>query len=171
MEQRFLFKLFFNYLAGLLYLMSAFLSPMLGGLIDLLGCNISFVLISVVTTLFSHALLAFSEFNPYYSIVPMGVGYSMLCSSLWPMIALSVPLSRQGTAFGNYPRVHLGKSWTLRQFFLYRTHAGHSKFWTGFNLSSCWFDCRQLRIPLAGSFFHLLAVFCNSSNPRLMDSW
>jgi hypothetical protein len=84
----------------MLYLMSAVLSPLLGALVDLLGCNISFVFASVVTTLFSHALLAFSDFNPYFSIVPMGVGYSMLCSSLWPMIALGVPLSRQGTAFG-----------------------------------------------------------------------
>jgi len=80
--------------------MSAVLSPLLGGLVDLWGRNIFCVLVSVVITLVSHLSLAFSDYNPYYSMVPMGIGYSLMCSSLWPMIALNVPLPRQGTAFG-----------------------------------------------------------------------
>ena len=32
----------------------------------------------------------------------MGIGYSLLASALWPMVALIVPLHRQGTAFGKY---------------------------------------------------------------------
>jgi MFS family permease len=30
----------------------------------------------------------------------MGGGYSLLAASLWPMISLTTPISRQGTAFG-----------------------------------------------------------------------
>jgi len=85
---------------GLMYLMSAGLAPFLGGLIDLIGRNISFVLLAVLITLSGHVTLAFSDLDPYICIVTMGIGYSLLCASLWPMIALIVPLHRQGTAFG-----------------------------------------------------------------------
>jgi hypothetical protein len=88
-------------ISGLVYLMSAGLAPLLGGLIDLIGRNIVFVLLAVIATLAGHIALAFSEFDPYFSIVTMGIGYSLLCASLWPMVALIVPLHRQGTAFGN----------------------------------------------------------------------
>ena len=35
------------------------------------------------------------------SIILMGIGYSLLAAALWPIVALIVPIYRQGTAFGN----------------------------------------------------------------------
>jgi MFS family permease len=83
-----------------MYLMSAFIAPVIGHLIDRMGRNIAFVFVAVVVTLVSHCILGLSHVNPYYAIVPMGVGYSLLAAALWPIIALIVPLHRQGTAFG-----------------------------------------------------------------------
>ena len=85
---------------GLMYLMSAFIAPVIGHLIDRMGRNISFVLAAVLITRLSHCILGFTAVNPYFGIVPMGVGYSLLAAALWPIVALIVPLHRQGTAFG-----------------------------------------------------------------------
>ena len=83
-----------------MYLMSAFIAPVIGHVIDRVGRNIAFVFVAVVITLISHCILGFSFVNPYFGIVPMGVGYSLLAAALWPIIAHIVPLHRQGTAFG-----------------------------------------------------------------------
>ena len=83
-----------------MYLMSAFIAPVIGHLIDRIGRNIAFVFFAVIITLLSHCILGFTSINPYFGIVPMGIGYSLLAAALWPMIALIVPLHRQGTAFG-----------------------------------------------------------------------
>ena len=91
-----------NFITGLVYLISAFAAPMFGCIIDKFGRNVTFVLLAVVITLMSHAILAFTMLNPYFSIILMGIGYSLLASALWPMVALIVPLHRQGTAFGKY---------------------------------------------------------------------
>ena len=59
------------------------------------------MLLAVLLTLASHLILAVTLINPYVSIVTMGIGYSLLAAALWPMVALIVPVHRQGTAFGN----------------------------------------------------------------------
>ena len=41
-----------------------------------------------------------SQILAWVAMVILGIGYSTLASSLWPVIALVVPLHRQGTAFG-----------------------------------------------------------------------
>jgi MFS family permease len=89
-----------NFITGLVYLISAFAAPAFGFIIDRVGRNVTFVLVAVVTTLISHVVLAFTLINPYFSIVLMGIGYSLLASALWPIVALIVPIHRQGTAFG-----------------------------------------------------------------------
>jgi MFS family permease len=88
----------------LIYLISAVLAPIIGFAIDRIGRNVSFVFFSVLITLFGHSILGFTHLNPYFGIVPMGLGYSLLASALWPIVSLIVPLHRQGTAFG--------ESWT-----------------------------------------------------------
>merc|ERR1712212_496876 len=49
-----------------------------------------------------HCLVGFigPALSPYVGVVLMGLGYSMLAGSLWPIIALVVPQHRQGTAYG-----------------------------------------------------------------------
>ena len=89
-----------NFITGLVYLISAFASRAFGFSIDKVGRNVAFVMVSVILTLLSHVIMAFTEINPYFNVGLMGFGYSMLASALWPMVALVVPLHRQGTAFG-----------------------------------------------------------------------
>lgn len=89
-------------LQGIPYLFSAAASPILGFMIDRTGRNVIFITLASVITLISHALFAFtiSKACAYLAIGLMGLGYSLLAASLWPVIALVIPLHRQGTAFG-----------------------------------------------------------------------
>ena len=91
------------YFSGIPYLFSAFASPILGFMIDRAGRNVTFITVACVITLISHAMFAFtlSQACAYMAIGLMGLGYSLLAASLWPVIALVIPLHRQGTAFGN----------------------------------------------------------------------
>ena len=85
---------------------SAAASPILGFMIDRTGRNVTFITLASVITLISHALFAFtvSKACAYLAIGLMGLGYSLLAASLWPVIALVIPLHRQGTAFG---KIHI----------------------------------------------------------------
>lgn len=58
------------------------------------------VFTATVVTIGAHALLAFSFVNPYIGTAIMGLAYSMLASSLWPMVALIIPEYQLGTAYG-----------------------------------------------------------------------
>lgn len=89
-----------NFITGLIYLISAPASPLLGFLIDKTGLNITYVFIAISTTLLCHVLLAFSFINPYVAISIMGVAYSLLASALWPIAALIIPEYQLGTAYG-----------------------------------------------------------------------
>jgi MFS family permease len=93
--------LFLNVFLGLIYLISAFASPLLGMLIDRTGRNISYVTIAIVTTILSHMTLAFTFIDPFIPIVVMGMSYSLLASALWPIAALIIPEYQLGTAYGN----------------------------------------------------------------------
>ena len=88
---------------GIPYAFSAVASPLLGIMIDKTGRNVTFITLACFITLISHALFAFtlSKGFAYLAIGLMGLGYSLLAASLWPVIALVIPLHRQGTAFGN----------------------------------------------------------------------
>ena len=98
----YIYPLILHLFLGLPYYMSAVLAPLLGFVIDRIGRNTAWVMFSCVATLVAHCLLAIqsSQALAYVAMVILGVGYSTLASSLWPIIALVVPLHRQGTAFG-----------------------------------------------------------------------
>eukprot|EP00096_Caligus_rogercresseyi_P009430 TRINITY_DN3206_c0_g1_i1.p1 TRINITY_DN3206_c0_g1~~TRINITY_DN3206_c0_g1_i1.p1 ORF type:complete len:494 (-),score=137.22 TRINITY_DN3206_c0_g1_i1:197-1678(-) len=89
-----------NVLTGLVYLISAFASPILGLIIDKVGRNLTFVLTAILCTLVAHLLLAFTFINPYVAISVMGFSYSLLASALWPICILIIPTNQIGTAFG-----------------------------------------------------------------------
>jgi hypothetical protein len=91
---------FLEIFTGLIYLISAPASPLLGLLIDKTGLNITYVFIAISITLFCHILLAFSFLNPYIAISIMGGAYSLLASALWPVAALIIPEHQLGTAYG-----------------------------------------------------------------------
>jgi len=89
-----------SFITGLIYLISAFASPILGFMIDKTGRNITCVFISCLGTLVGHSMLALTFWNPYVAIVIMGLSYSLLASALWPIAALMVPDQLLGSAYG-----------------------------------------------------------------------
>lgn len=89
-----------NTVNSIVYIISAFASPALGLLIDKTGRNVMWVFVSVITTIVGHGMLAFTFLNPYVGMITIGLSYSMLASSLWPLVALIVPEYQLGTAYG-----------------------------------------------------------------------
>lgn len=76
----YIFRLFFerkfdflpqeaNNVNSMVYFLSAALSPFFGILIDKTGRNVTWVIISIVTTIGAHFMLAFTFFNPYIGVV------------------------------------------------------------------------------------------------------
>lgn len=89
-----------NNVNSMVYLLSAALSPFFGILIDKTGRNMTWIIISVVTTITAHGLMAFTFSNPYVGVIILGISYSLLASGLWPLVALIVPEHQLGTAYG-----------------------------------------------------------------------
>lgn len=89
-----------NRVNSLVYLISAIASPFLGYVVDKTGKNVSWVILSIIGTFVAHALLNFSQVNPYTCMILMGFSYAMLAGSLWPLIALVVEEHQLGTAYG-----------------------------------------------------------------------
>ncbi|CAF0745450.1 unnamed protein product [Didymodactylos carnosus] len=85
---------------SLVYFMSAILSPLLGYIVDRTGRNIYWLIGSIMATILAHALLAFVFIHPIVPLVIMGIAYSILAASLWPMVAFLVPKQLLGTAYG-----------------------------------------------------------------------
>ena len=89
-----------NSVTSLVYLVSAVASPIMGFVIDKTGRNVMWMILSIVSTMFGHGLLGFTFLNPYIGMTVIGLSYSMLASSLWPLVALIVPEYQLGTAYG-----------------------------------------------------------------------
>lgn len=89
-----------NTVNSLVYSISAIASPLFGILVDKTGRNVLWVVISIIGSLVAHGLLAFTYISPYICMVWLGISYSMLASSLWPLIALVIPEHQLGTAYG-----------------------------------------------------------------------
>lgn len=89
-----------NSVDGIIYIISAFISPVLGILVDYTGRNIFWVLVAILITQISHALLAFTFIHPLVAMITMGFGYSVLACALWPMVSLVIPTHQLGTAYG-----------------------------------------------------------------------
>ena len=91
------------------YVISAFMSPILGLLIDKVGKRALFIMLSsimilaacVITTLIP---VASEETDiQYLMIIPLcllGIGYSVYAAALWSCIPYTVPKKLVGTAYG-----------------------------------------------------------------------
>ena len=55
---------------------------------------------SIAATIIAHTLLAFLFVHPVAPLILMGISYSILAASLWPMVAFLVPKKMLGTAYG-----------------------------------------------------------------------
>ena len=97
-----------NFINGLIYLISAGATPLFGFIIDRVGFNVFFLMVGCLITFLGHGFILVALFNatsiifsPYMGTVLIGLGYSVTVSTLWPMVALIVPMTRQGTAYGD----------------------------------------------------------------------
>lgn len=84
----------------MIYTISAIASPLCGWIVDRTGRNVYWVFLSTALTIIAHSILAFTFTNPYVGMITMGIAYSMLASSLWPLVALIIPEYQLGTAYG-----------------------------------------------------------------------
>ncbi|KAH8341394.1 hypothetical protein KR059_005840 [Drosophila kikkawai] len=89
-----------NTVNSIVYLISAIASPLFGFVIDKVGRNVTWVFCATISTLFAHFLLTFTHWDPYIGMSIMGLSYSMLAASLWPLVSLIVPEYQLGTAYG-----------------------------------------------------------------------
>ncbi|XP_017864226.1 PREDICTED: major facilitator superfamily domain-containing protein 1 [Drosophila arizonae] len=89
-----------NTVDSLVYLIAAVSSPIFGFIIDKLGRNVTWVMLATLTTIGAHVLLTFTQVTPYVGMITMGLSYSMLAASLWPLVALIIPEYQLGTAYG-----------------------------------------------------------------------
>lgn len=100
-----MFLVFFSFSIDLImnierYSRSAILSPLLGYIVDKTGRNLYWLMGSITATIVAHALIAFLFVHPIVPNVLMGISYSILAASLWPMVAFLVPKKMLGTAYG-----------------------------------------------------------------------
>ncbi|XP_055546057.1 major facilitator superfamily domain-containing protein 1-like isoform X2 [Wyeomyia smithii] len=89
-----------NTVNSIVYIVAGVASPLFGLVVDRTGKNVLWVFLSIIVTMVAHGLLAFTFYNPYIAMITMGMAYSMLASSLWPLVALIVPEYQLGTAYG-----------------------------------------------------------------------
>ncbi|KAK2573793.1 Major facilitator superfamily domain-containing protein 1 [Acropora cervicornis] len=85
---------------SVVFIISACASPFLGFMVDKVGKNVLWVIISVAMTLGCHCMLAFTFWEPFVAMSIMGIAYSLLACALWPLVALVVPETQLGTAYG-----------------------------------------------------------------------
>ncbi|XP_020611830.1 major facilitator superfamily domain-containing protein 1-like [Orbicella faveolata] len=85
---------------SVVFIISACASPFLGFMVDRVGKNVFWVILSVAVTLGCHCMMAFTFWNPFVAMSIMGVSYSMLACALWPLVSLVVPEYQLGTAYG-----------------------------------------------------------------------
>ncbi|CAK9292043.1 unnamed protein product [Gordionus sp. m RMFG-2023] len=86
---------------SIVYIISAFISPILGFVVDKVGRNLTWITISFLFAIVAHSLMAFTLLaNPYFCMVLLGISYSILASALWPLVSYEVPAYQLGTAYG-----------------------------------------------------------------------
>ncbi|UYV73190.1 MFSD1 [Cordylochernes scorpioides] len=72
----------------------------MGLLVDYFGYNLSWLASAIVVTIGAHMLLAFTTLNPWVAVVILGLAYTTVACSLWPLVPLIIPSHQHGTAYG-----------------------------------------------------------------------
>ena len=89
-----------SYVMGIPFTISAFLTPVIGGIVDFCGGHAMITTLAAVILFCVHLTIRLSSKMPYFPLVFQGVAYSMYASALWPAIGAAVPLSDNGVAYG-----------------------------------------------------------------------
>jgi MFS family permease len=80
--------------------LSAFMSPLLGHMMDRIGHRGHTLLLSGFVISISHVTLGLTTFSPVAPLFCLGIFYSAFASALWPSISLVVDHDQLGTAYG-----------------------------------------------------------------------
>ncbi|KAI3390025.1 hypothetical protein SNEBB_001147 [Seison nebaliae] len=89
-----------NVANSLIYLIASFTSPMFGLIIDRTGKNVSWITVALILAIITHILFAFTFLQCHIGTVILGIGYSIIASTLWAVTAFIVPKELMGISFG-----------------------------------------------------------------------
>ncbi|KAH3803486.1 major facilitator superfamily domain-containing protein 1-like isoform X2 [Dreissena polymorpha] len=89
-----------NTINSMVYMVGAVSMPLFGVAIDRVGRNLYFLMTGLVLGLTSHIMMTFTFVEPYVCTVILGLGYSLVTTTCWPLVSYAVPLRYLGTAFG-----------------------------------------------------------------------
>lgn len=89
-----------SFAASSAYVIAAVLSPFIGLYVDKVGRNLYFILASSVMVTIAHMLMALLYVNLWVPMIIFGLGYSIMCCALWPLVSLIIPKNQLGTAYG-----------------------------------------------------------------------
>jgi MFS family permease len=85
------------------YIVSAVLSPILGGIVDRVGQRAVFASVAPLVLIVVHATLAFGHSSPFLPLLGQGrqgIAYSLFGAVIWSSVPLAVDPSIKGTDFG-----------------------------------------------------------------------
>lgn len=83
---------------GMPFIMSAFLVPLTGYMIDAYGGRVYLMIISSVTTILTFALYIVAP--PMYGLVFFGFSFSLFAAIVWPAITMVIPRNLVGLGLG-----------------------------------------------------------------------
>lgn len=83
---------------GMPFIMSAFLVPMTGYMIDCYGGRVYLMIISSATTIVTFALYILAP--PIYGLVFFGFSFSIFAAIVWPAITMVIPRNLVGLGLG-----------------------------------------------------------------------
>jgi len=82
------------------YIISAVLSPVLGGLVDRFGYRAVIATMAPAALVLVHSLLGYTTVSPEGPLVGQGLAYAGFAAVIWPSVPLVVPQRLVGLAYG-----------------------------------------------------------------------
>lgn len=102
--------------AALIPLGTIIFTPIFGSIVDKRGKAASLMMLGALLLIFAHVSLALSD-SPafaYFSLLSLGIAFSLVPAAMWPSVAKIVPENRLGTAYASMFTV---QNWGLGAFF------------------------------------------------------
>lgn len=90
------------------YIISACLSPFLGGFVDRFGMRAIIATIAPAVLIIVHSLLAVSSVSPIGPMVGQGIAYSAFAAVIWPSVPIVVQMKFIGLGYGVITSVQNG---------------------------------------------------------------
>ena len=89
-----------GFYTSLIILGSMIFTPLFGFLVDKFGKRATMIIIGSILLVPAHAALGLTRVHPTFSMLLLGISFSLVPAALWPTIPLIVEEERLGTAFG-----------------------------------------------------------------------